>query len=176
MFCMGNQIDILNIVILKFDLLRKTSWWVAFCIASMFLFLQTKFPSHNCNEFRGYVTFTPARRPGNKNCQDKDLWCVPVRTPPSVSANNCQLNHMALAHMKLTPALTSSCLTFSHTCIYSQMAPQQSHWHAIYDFIGTSRMPFDPRAHLYYSAAYEQKGGLVHIWYMYGMSFKMPCI
>lgn len=35
-FCIGNQMAILNLVSLQFDVIMQMSWKVAFCIASMF--------------------------------------------------------------------------------------------------------------------------------------------
>lgn len=76
----------------------------------MFLFVQPKFyfPSIKI-DFHGYVTFTPARKTSQRELpRQRFMMCTSMRSP-SVPPNNCQLNHMALAHMKLTPALTSSC-------------------------------------------------------------------
>lgn len=67
------------------------------------------FPASIKIEFHGSVTFTPARRTSQRQLpRQRFMMCTSMRFP-SVSPNNCQLNHMALAHMKLTPALTSSC-------------------------------------------------------------------
>lgn len=85
----------------------------------MFLFVQPEFPSHNNNEFCGYVTFTPARKTSQQELPRRRFMMCSSMHSPSVSPNNCQLNHMALAHMKLTPALPSRCPDFlPHVCIH----------------------------------------------------------
>lgn len=127
------------------------------------------FPSLN-KKFYGFVTFTPARKTSQRKLpRRRFMMCTPMRFP-SVSTNNCQLNHMALAHKKLTPALTSSCPHPLPHVHMSMIDTQQSHQHEIQDFSRTSGIPYDPRAHLCHCAANGRKGVCVFSWYMHGMS------
>lgn len=92
------------------------------------------------NEFHGYASFTPAGKTSRRALPRWRFMMCSSMYSSSVSRNNRQLNHMALAHMKLTPALTSCCpdllphvhiLTTGTSTITCNIGFQRDFWNSI---------------------------------------------